>query len=119
MPELGKTKKTETIATLNVQHLSVKFDKLVKAKIIGSAMASFGEDDEKPKLLLLINEQRFDFVLNVTNQELIGNILERLGKERDTDEIPENSEIELEVYDTGGDGKFQYGIRVNSLTFPK
>lgn len=119
MPLLDKSKKSETIATLNVQHLSVKFDKLVRAKIIGSAMAKFAEDDEKPKLLLLINEQRFDFVLNVTNQEKIGDILEGLGKERDTDEIPENSMIELEVYDTGSDGKFQYGIRVNSLTFPK
>lgn len=116
MPKLKE--KADTIQLLNVTILSVKFNRKVVGKIVGSAIAQF-ESGEKPKLLLDIAGKRYDFVLNSTNQGIIGDHLESMGLERDTDAIPEQSEIELEVYETGSTGQFEFGIRVNSLTFPK
>lgn len=115
MPTL---KKTEKVPLLNTTILSVKFNKEVTGKIIGSAMANFA-GDEKPKLLLDVNGERYDFVLNATSQTVLGDALESHGLERDTDVIPENTEIKLEVYDTGSSGQFQYGVRIVSVIFPK
>ncbi len=115
MPTL---KKTEKIPLLNTTILSVRFSKEATAKIIGSAMAYFS-GEEKPKLLLMIDGQRYDFVLNATSQTVLGDALEAHNLERDTDAISKDTEIKLEVYDTGSSGQFQYGIRIASVVFPK
>jgi len=113
-----KLKSTDTVPLLNVSILGVKFDKKANAKIIGFGMATFADGD-KPKILLEIKGKRYDLILNATNQDILGNYLEEMGKERDTDEISNGSIIELEVYDTGSSGAYEYGVRINSITFPK
>lgn len=114
MPTL---KKTEKVPLLNTTTVGVKFGGKVSAKIVGAALANFG-GEEKPKLLLEISGERYDFVLNATSQTRIGDFLEARGLARDTDEITENTTIELETYETGSSGQFAFGIRVVSLTFP-
>lgn len=116
MPKLEKKKSTEQVPLLNTTILSVELDKEATFEYLGAEEAF-----EKPKLLLrcLRNNKRYDFSLNATNKEILGDKLEEIGEERDTDKIPVGTEMTLEVIDTGAQGQFQYGIRFKTIVFPK
>ena len=113
-----KLKTSEIVPLMKVAILSVKYKGKAAATVLEVNEATFA-DGKKPKLLVEIEGAKYDFVLNVSNQNFVGNVLEEYGFERDSDLIPIMSKMILEVYDTGSSGQYEFGIRVIQLELAK
>ena len=74
---------------------------------------------EQVKLILNAGKkEKFSFVLNASNTDFLNKYLSSVNIEPDSDNIDIGSRIELEAYDTGGQGTYKFGVRIINFTLP-